>query len=122
MFRIRLPNECFVRAALALVAIAFAMPAEVRASCGDYVMVGHQYPATSNYRTRSDSSNLPAVPCPCQGPNCSNQPRMPISPQVPTRLNFSGEWAFMTSPVAVGTPADFELVVDCSSCCPVDCV
>jgi hypothetical protein len=62
-----------------------AAPAPVRASCGDYVMLGHDSPHTTlparqgvPSKDASTPAPKPAVP-PCSGPGCS-QHRQPLAP------------------------------------------
>src|SRR5262249_7742372 len=64
-------------------------PNKARAECGNY-----SSPSTHRAeKTPQASHPLPSTPCPCQGPNCSQQPRIPTSPTAPSRIVAPVDWA-----------------------------
>lgn len=80
-----------------LVASMFA-PDKASAACGDYVTVNGRQSAMANHQAAvpgEHQSSLPPAPCPCRGPNCSQQPNMPFSPSAPVRIVALLDWAFV---------------------------
>lgn len=89
----------------ALATLAWAMNAFVgaspaRASCGDYLQVGHSMPAMDSAKMANQSTHqsLPGKPsAPCHGPNCSNRSSQPVSvPGISVSVRV-GEWACVTT-------------------------
>jgi hypothetical protein len=90
-----------------LVALAqgVLVPSRARASCGDYVLVGGQTiahsgaePAAMNARgPRLDQvASVPAGPCPCSGPQCSQNPPRPVGvPVAPVTSVTTSDWGML---------------------------
>jgi hypothetical protein len=81
-------------AGLLLLAVAVFTPGKAWAACGDYVTVnGRQTMMVKHPVGAPGQHSVPAVPCPCHGPNCSQQPNMPFSPTAPVRIAPVLDWA-----------------------------
>jgi len=75
------------RAALLLVAAAYATPGRASAGCGDYVTILNDSSGASHHHVMpapGEATESPAKP-PCHGPNCSESParHFPPVPPVP---------------------------------------
>src|SRR6266568_4225991 len=121
---IPLPSKLCTRfltaAAFALtVAVVFA-PGKGRAGCGDYVTIGGKPAPMADHplaRPEGDTSQ-PAAPKPCQGPNCSQHPSMPLSP--PSAPTVSpGDWACLLTQLSDSFRLDEGTVRDVFSFQPV---
>ena len=80
-------------------------PSHARASCGDYVLVGGQTyshsRAESGAMNARDSrlervANVPSGPCPCSGPQCSQNPPRPVGvPIAPVTSVTTSDWGML---------------------------
>jgi hypothetical protein len=79
-------------------------PSRAQASCGDYVLVGGQ--TFSHSRAQSGTTNIrdsqlervanvPSGPCPCSGPQCSQNPPRPIVPVAPVTSITASDWGML---------------------------
>ena len=99
------PIRLLLPALLVALAQGVMAPSRVRASCGDYVLVGGQTvphsgaeSAAMNARgTRLERvADGPAGPCPCSGPQCSQNPPRPFGvPVAPVTSVTTSDWGML---------------------------
>src|SRR5579864_8842569 len=87
-------TQLLAGAALALLVASTFSPSRATASCGDYVTVGGKHaPMAGHIQPGANESSAPAVPCPCRGPECSQQPQAPVVPPAPPPTVTPTDWA-----------------------------
>lgn len=95
----------FWTAALLALPAGGLLSAPARASCGDYVAIGHAAETHAIPATSADPARPPATPSnptPCHGPTCSRgHPTAPVAPPLVTL--DPDLWACLTGPA--GPPA-----------------
>ncbi len=101
--------------ALALLAATVFAPGQARAECGDYLMIGGHSAAGHD-----KSPAKPAVPCPCQGPQCSQRPDLPLLPPAAPPSVAPAEWATMIARLAAPTNPGRDFLRDNLSANPID--
>src|SRR5262245_49863538 len=79
-------------AVLALLAAMLFSPGKAQAECGDYLMGGGHAAKMAH-----DTPTKPSVPCPCKGPQCSQQPIAPFVPPAPAPTVNPAEWFTLTT-------------------------